>query len=149
MNATVNDLMVQQVMTATPHQTCGHVKKILADHRGSCIPVVGPDGEPVGMISSTDFLAEHADGTPISQFMAEKIFTVPQYADASLAARIMRNHHIHHVVVTHEKKVVGIVSSFDLLKLVESHRFVMKNPPDVSKKPGAKRRREEVVETGN
>jgi hypothetical protein len=32
-------------------------------------------------------------------------------------------------VVTHEKKVVGILSSFDLLKLVEEHRWVPKNPP--------------------
>ncbi len=145
MNATIDDLMVRQVMTATPHQTCGHVKKLLAEHKGSCLPVVDSDGKPVGIISSSDFLDEHADGQPISQFMVEKIYTVPQYADASLAARIMRNHNIHHVVVTHEQRVVGIVSSFDLLKLVESHRFVMKNPPDVSQKSGSKRRREEVI----
>ena len=51
---------------------------------------------------------------------------MPQYNDASIAARIMRKNKIHHVVVTHEKKVVGLISSFDLLKLVEGHRFVMK-----------------------
>ncbi len=65
--------------------------------------------------------------------MTQKVYTVPQYADPSLAARIMRKHKIHHVVVTHEKKVVGIISSFDLLKLVEEHRFVMKNAPDTPK----------------
>ena len=36
------------------------------------------------------------------------------------------NHKVNHVVVTHEKKIVGILSSFDLLKLVEEHRFTMK-----------------------
>ena len=44
----------------------------------------------------------------------------------------MRNHRIHHVVVTHEKKVVGILSAFDLLKLVEDHRFVMKSAPQAA-----------------
>ena len=66
------------------------------------------------------------------------MLTVPQYGDPSLAARIMRNHKIHHVIVTHEQKVVGIISSFDLLKLVEDHRYVMKNPP-TPKKRGIKR----------
>ena len=35
---------------------------------------------------------------------------------------------------THEQKVVGLVSSFDLLKLVEEHRFTMKNPPAAPKR---------------
>ena len=41
----------------------------------------------------------------------------------------MRKHRVNHVIVTHEKKIVGILSSFDLLQLVEEHRFVMKNAP--------------------
>jgi len=133
MNVTIQELMVHQVMTATPHQTSEHVRSVLSEHSGSCIPIVDSDGEPVGIVSATDFLDDHPAGTPVSQFMTQKVYTVPQYADPSLAARIMRKHKIHHVVVTHEKKVVGIISSFDLLKLVEEHRFVMKNAPDTPK----------------
>ncbi|CAN5546300.1 hypothetical protein BH24ACT22_BH24ACT22_08740 [soil metagenome] len=48
----------------------------------------------------------------------------------------MRNRRIHHVVVTEEKKVVGVLSSFDLLKLVEQHRFVMKPGPTPSRNQG-------------
>lgn len=145
MNVKIEDLMVHQVMTVTPHQTFGHVKSLLSKNRGSCVPVLNSEGEAIGIVSASDFLHERPDGTPVSQFMTDKVYTVPQYADPSLAARIMRNHHIHHVVVTHEGKTVGIVSSFDLLKLVEDHRFSMKNAPDVTKKKGAKRRRDEVL----
>ncbi|MGI9519371.1 MAG: CBS domain-containing protein [Pirellulaceae bacterium] len=146
MNAKVKDLMISQVMTATPHQTFGHVKSVLSSNRGSCLPVVNSDGEPVGMVTASDLLDDHSDNTPISTFMTEKIYTVPEYGDVSLAARIMRNHKIHHVVVTDKQKVVGIISSFDLLQLVEDKRFVMKNAPDVSqKKKGGKRRKEEVI----
>jgi len=145
MNAKVDDLMIAKVMTTTPSQTFEHVKRVLSENRGSCIPVVNADHEPVGIVSASDFLEDRPAGTPISQFMTTKIYTVPQYADVSLAARIMRNHHIHHLVVTNEKKVVGIVSSFDLLRLVEEHRFVMKNAPDVSKRKGGKRRKEELA----
>jgi len=43
------------------------------------------------------------------------------------------------VVVTHEQKVVGMLSAFDLLQLAESHRYVAKNAPTPSKRKGGKR----------
>ena len=66
--------------------------------------------------------------------MSEPVFTVPRYGQPHLAARIMRNHHIHHVVVTEGKKVVGIVSAYDLLRLVEEHRYVEKGAPTPPKR---------------
>ena len=39
-------------------------------------------------------------------------------------------------MVTEAKQVVGILSSFDLLRLVEDHRYVAKNAPTQSKKSG-------------
>jgi CBS domain-containing protein len=144
MNARIDDLMVHSVMTTTPHQTVGHVKVVMAKHNVSCMPVVTPEGEPVGIVTSTDLIAHRKETSHISQIMSKKVFTVPQYADVSLAARLMRNHHIHHVIVTHEQRIVGIISSFDLLKLVEDHRFVMKNAPTLSKKAGGRRKKEEL-----
>ena len=105
----------------------------------SSVPVVDSDGHPIGVVSSTDLVQELKPAAPISQIMTEKVYTVPQYDDTSIAARVMRNHKIHHVVVTHEQKVVGILSAFDLLKLVESHRYVAKNAPTPSKRKGGKR----------
>ena len=96
------------------------------------MPVVNSDGEAVGVITSTDLLEDLKDGRPVSEIMTDNVFTVPKYNDVSIAARIMRNHKIHHVVVTHENQVVGILSSYDLLKLVEDHRFIMKNAPTES-----------------
>lgn len=138
MNAKIADLMISPVMTTTPHKKMGHIKEVLRNNKASCLPVVNSDGEPVGIITASDLLADHPDGAPVSDYMTEKIYTVPQYNDVSIAARVMRNHKIHHVIVTHEKKVIGIISSYDLLKLVEDHRFVMKNPPSDSKKKGGK-----------
>ncbi len=99
-------------------------------NRISAVPVVGPDGEAVGIVTSTDLVANLRDDTPIGRVMTERVYSVPAYNDVDFAARVMRNHKIHHVVVTHEKQVVGIISSFDLLQLVEDQRFVMKGAPE-------------------
>ena len=49
----------------------------------------------------------------------------------------MRKHKIRHIVVTHEKQVIGIIGSFDLLEPVESRRFAMKNPAGPRKRDKA------------
>ena len=55
--------------------------------------------------------------------MSTFVRTIKADAGASEAARIMRKHKIHHIVVTDQTKVVGIVSSLDLLGLVEKQKF--------------------------
>ena len=80
--------------------------------------MVDSDGVAVGIVTATDLLDDHNEGTPISKFMSTRVYTVPRYDQPHIAARVMRNHHIHHVVVTEDKKVVGMVSSFDLLRLI-------------------------------
>jgi CBS domain-containing protein len=135
----VAELMSDSVVTTEPHKSIDHVRGMIGKSKVGAIPVVNTDGEPVGIVSSTDLISELNGSSPISSVMTEKVYTVPKYDDVSIAARVMRNHRIHRVVVTHEKKVVGILSAFDLLKLVEEHRYVAKNPPTSSKRKGSKR----------
>ena len=126
--------MVKSVVGVQPHHTAEHTRKLIDKHGFQVVPVLGADGEAVGIVSVSDLIRDdHKPGTPVSNFMTKKIYSVAQYAGVHVAARIMRNHKIHHVLVTHEGKVVGILSAFDLLKLVEDHRFVMKNAPTPKK----------------
>lgn len=139
MNAKVNDIMVANVLTAKPDETIGMVRKRILKKNIHCLPVIDVEEHPIGIITSSDFMESVADETLVSDVMTEKVYSVPRYDDVHVAARIMRNHKIHHVVVTHEQKVSGIISSFDLLELVEEHRFMMKNPPPESRRRAAKR----------
>jgi len=139
MNVKVADLMVPNVVTTTPHKTVGHVKTMMRNSNVRVLPVVGPEEEPLGIISVSDLLDDVSEETPVSRVMTEKVYTVAQYDDVHVPARVMRNHRIHHVLVTHESRVVGILSSFDLIQLVEDKRFVMKNPPTESSRKKKKR----------
>jgi len=138
-NVKVAELMSHSVVTSEPHKSVDHVRTKMGKGKISAIPIVNTDGEPIGIVSATDLVSELNGSSPISTLMTEKVYTIPQYDDVSIAARVMRNHKIHRVVVTHEKKVVGILSAFDLLKLVEDHRYVAKNAPTKSKRKGSKR----------
>ena len=142
MNVKIEELMTTNVVTVTPHETLAHIKTIFGNNRFSVLPVVGPDKEPVGIVSVSDILSDSSDSAPVSSVMTGEVYTIPQYEEPSIAARMMRNHKIHHLVVTHEKSVVGVLSSYDLLKLVEKHRYVEKNAASSSKKKGKRAKSE-------
>jgi len=134
MNAKIEDLVVRSVITTQPHKSVSHVKTLMKKHGINSVPVIDAEDRVKGIVSSSDMLDDLSDGTPVSKVMTSKVYTVPLYSDVHIAARVMRNHKIHHLVVTHEKKIEGVLSAFDLLKLVEDHRFVMKNPSTPKKK---------------
>jgi CBS domain-containing protein len=138
MNIKIADLMVKNVVTTLPHKSIGHVKDIMRKNGISSVPVVNSSNEPVGIVTSNDFRKEVKDTSPVSTVLPEHVYTVPAYNDVSVAAKVMRNHKIHHVIVTHEQEIVGIISAFDLLKLMDDHKFTMKNPPTPSKKKKTK-----------
>ena len=138
MNVTVADLMHAPVMTITKHQHVGHARALMREHAVSALPVVGPDQEPLGIVTATDLLDDPADGTPVSSVMSPAPYTVPGSEGPHIAARIMRNHHLHHVLVVDHHQVVGILSTFDLLRLVEDHRYQEKAAPTPSRKAGAR-----------
>jgi len=125
----VADLMQSPVMSTTPSQTVGRVRKVMKEKHVSCMPVLDPEGRPLGIVTSTDLLESGSDARPVSQVMTRTVYSVPMYAEISLAAMTMRKHHVHHVVVVEEKKVVGILSSFDVLRIVEDRTFTAKQPP--------------------
>jgi predicted transcriptional regulator len=139
MGVKVHELMTEAVVTTQPHVTIGRVRRLLEQNGIGAVPVVDGEGRPVGIVSSTDLVPELNPRSPISRIMTDKVHTVPKYGDVSTAARLMRNRGIHRVVVTHEKRVVGILSTFDLLSLVEGRRFVAKNAPTRSTRRGSRR----------
>jgi CBS domain-containing protein len=57
-------------------------------------------------------------GLIVRDIMTPEIFAVPEEALVSDAARMMLDAHIHRVLVTRRHKVVGIVATSDLLRLL-------------------------------
>ena len=130
----VADLMAPDVVTVQRHHTVEHARDLMQRNGFHALPVVDSDVTVAGIVSSQDLAANLKGSTPIGSVMTSEVYIIPQYNDVHHAARLMRNHKIHHVVVPQEKKVVGVLSSFDLLKLVEQRRLVMKAGPTPSRR---------------
>lgn len=140
MNVKIAELMSKRVITATPHHSVAHVRRLFERNRVHAVPVVGPDMEPLGIVSSADMSRRLKDETPVRKIMSKDVKTIPAYNPVSAAARAMRKGKIHHLVITHEKQVIGMLSSFDLLKLVEDKHFIARRASKPSPKPKRKAR---------
>lgn len=130
--------MTDRVITTMPHKSIGHIKEIMQTNKIKSVPVINSEDELEGIVTATDLLGKN-DNSPVSSVMIDDVYTIPMYSNVSLAARMMRKRRIHHLLVTDEKKLVGLISSYDLLQLVENKRFVMKNAPTPNKKKKSKR----------
>lgn len=73
----------------------------------------GPEGP------EWDALSEHE----VREVMTGRVFTLPPDTDADEAARVMKEHSVHRIVVTEDKRVVGIVSSMDFVRAVAEGRL--------------------------
>ena len=134
MNVKISDLMAGKVFTVAPNDCVADVRKLMDQHGIHAVPVLDGDEEIFGIVSTADLVKVVDGSTAVARVATRKVYSIPQYNDISAAARLMRKHRIHHVLVTHEKKLVGILSSFDLLQLVENHRFSVKSGPTPSKR---------------
>ena len=121
MTVKVENLMTHHVVTVEPHHTVSHVQKIFKNNRFNILPVVSC-GKVIGVVAPSDLLGANAK-SPISSYMSTDLITIPPYSNVDVAAKLMKKNKIHHLVVTLEKELMGVLSSFDLLDLIDEHKF--------------------------
>src|SRR5690606_7257740 len=115
----VGELMTSKIVTAAPDELVGDVRRRMVEFGIHALPIVDAEGHAVGIVTSTDLLAHPDERVVVSEIATTDVRVIPAYSAVSVAARAMRKERIHHLVVTNEKKVIGVLSSFDLLRLVE------------------------------
>ena len=120
MMAKLHEVMAGAVVLASPDDTLGTVREKMTGLDIGAVPVVDADGMLQGIVTSEDLVTDYPPTIPVSRVMNTPVLTLPPEAECAEAARTMREQACHHIVVTREDRVVGIVSSFDLLRVVES-----------------------------
>ncbi|MFN8332368.1 MAG: CBS domain-containing protein [Saprospiraceae bacterium] len=129
MNETVADIMSTELKTVAPADSLQRVKEILMAHRIHHVPVV--DGKKlVGLVTTYDLFKlniDHKDydATKVSDVMTTKLAVIEPSDKIGTAAEIFMEHLLHAVPVVSEGNLVGIVTSFDILK----YEYTKEYPP--------------------
>lgn len=116
------DVMTRPVYTVEPSTTVRAASAVLVDHGFSALPVVGPGGLLVGIVSGSDLLLanlEQGVATTVEQVMTTKVTSAPLTATPSELASAMLGHRLRCLPVADARGVVvGVVSRGDLLRVL-------------------------------
>jgi CBS domain-containing protein len=117
----VEDLMTGDMLTVRAADGLEHARDLMLSLGIHALPVVAEDGKVVGIVTSHDLVDDQLsfeDGPIIEEIMTSPVVTISSEATLREAAEVMRGEFIHHLVVCDRSEPVGILSSFDLLKLI-------------------------------
>ncbi len=119
----VKDVMSSPVKTVLEHDSVEQAaKKMIANDLGSII-VTDVQGNPVGIITERDIVdrvvAENREPRKVKAeaAMSRPVRITTPEADIKEAAESMRDHNIRRLVVMEEGKMIGIVSSKDIVEI--------------------------------
>ncbi len=110
----VKDYLTADLITINPDDSVSRARDLMLGLGFHGLPVV--DGNNVvGIVTSADLVEEWPLGEPVATIMSRAVRLVDADAPVTVAAELMRNESIHHLVVMDENGIAGILTSFDLL----------------------------------
>lgn len=121
MNETVQEIMIRDVICVNPTDTLQKVKELLINNRIHHVPVVETDMKLVGIITTYDLFklaVDHKDypTTKVGNVMTKILATIEPIDKVGTAAEVFMEHLFHALPVVENGKLVGIVTSFDVLR---------------------------------
>jgi CBS domain-containing protein len=131
----VAELMQRQVMTVGADSTVSEAIVSLADAHISGMPVVDGTGKVIGIISTTDVLGAEAEAgdpkarqalledTPVREIMTPRPYTIGPDEDVREAACQMLYGDVHRLFVAEGEKVVGIITTTDIVRAVATGKL--------------------------
>lgn len=131
----VRDYMTEQVFTLRVDKKLFIAQEIMEWAHVRHVPVVDREGRVVGIVSHRDLLKasiasvstrvanlerdQHLWTIPVENVMRKDVRTISPDATVQEAARIMRGEKISCLPVVAQDKLVGILTEYDLLRIVE------------------------------
>jgi CBS domain-containing protein len=151
----VRDVMTPRVISIEVDAPIMRAVQLMLQNRISGLPVVGPKGELVGMVTEGDFLRRgeigtqrhrnrwlefligpgrladeyvHARGRKVAEVMTHQLFTVTEDTPLDEVVRLMEQHRIKRLPVLHDGKLVGIVTRANIMHALVSLAVEAKPP---------------------
>jgi CBS domain-containing protein len=137
------DVMVRDVVTASPNEDVDQVIELLAKHDASTLPVVDAEGNVVGMIGDLDLMRRPEIGTEkhhpwwmeamtpastlaeefakshgrrVGEVMSTHLISATEDTSLGEIATLLEKHRIKRVPILRDGKLAGIVSRSNLIQ---------------------------------
>ena len=114
----VHEVMTCELVTVQTHDTIEELESLMAEVEVHALPILNEEGMAIGIVTSSDCLPDLPRSTPAADLLSDQVYEVDQDADAKEAAQMMRDLNVHHLVVTDGGQAIGMLSSFDLLRVI-------------------------------
>ena len=151
----VKDVMTTKLVTIGPDATVPEIAALLNDHRISAVPVVGPDGEILGIVSEGDLLRRPEIGTErqrspwleilsgggsageyvkshghkASDIMTKKVIVATEDMTLAEVAAILEEASVKRLPVIRAGRLTGIVSRADIIRGLATSGSQPSKPP--------------------
>jgi CBS domain-containing protein len=110
--------MTADLITVRPGDRIGHARDLVLGLGIHAIPVLDDDGEVVGIVTATDLVEEWPAIEIVDTVMSRVVRQIDAAASVAEAAEVMRAEAIHHLLVVEGGATVGILSTFDILRIL-------------------------------
>lgn len=122
----VRDLLTRSALTCARSASVAAAARLMARHGATAIVVVDDDSAPVGIVTHLDFAtrvvaADRSSATPVSAVMSSPVAWIESSALAFDALLEMTRRNVHHLAVQDGGRLLGVVSSHDLIRLHTTH----------------------------
>ena len=119
---TVRDIMTRSVRTVHYETRIGELEDIFAEQKISGAPLVDDQDNLVGFVTKSDISRFDSTGddpffVKVHSIASPGVITVEPDASIEDAGQRMISESVHHLVVTENDAIVGILSTFDFVKL--------------------------------
>ena len=122
----VGDVMTKQLISADPSTTLFQISKMMEQGVGSIL--VKKDGVPAGIITDRDFAIKVAAkqislDTEVGKIASFPLKTISSKESIQKASEIMSSQKIRKLAVSENGKIVGMITSTDIVNLISSGKI--------------------------
>lgn len=116
----IKRLMSFPLITASLDISISQLRELMAHNNVKAIPIIEVD-EPqkvIGIITDANLYTIENNGLSVAEVMSRQLYFIEHDATAAMAASLMLDNGIHYLLVNKCERLVGIISSFDLMRMI-------------------------------
>ncbi len=116
---TVGQLMTERLETISPSDTAQEAAKKMRDKKVSSLVVTDVEDKPIGIVTERDLVRQvctkviNSNDVIIHHIMSSPLATIDANSSVEVAADIMIQNKVRHLLVVDENKVLGIITPSD------------------------------------